>query len=82
VRLKRSYHVFKKTLSNSSTEPSGYLQPLRARAGRGRQEVMGAVQYSKSGCPDMDVPTSRFVSLSYLLGPWAVDGSFVSYKGI
>jgi hypothetical protein len=43
---------------------------------------MGAVQYSKSGCPDMDVIISRFVSLSHLLGPWAVDGSFVSYKGI
>jgi hypothetical protein len=25
---------------------------------------------------------SRFKLLSYLLGPWAVDGSFVIYKGI
>jgi hypothetical protein len=49
---------------------------------RGGQEFMGAVDYTKSGCPDIDVCTSRFEPLCYLLGPWAVDGSFVSYKGI
>jgi hypothetical protein len=26
--------------------------------------------------------TSRFEPLSYVLGPWAVDGSFVSYKDV
>jgi hypothetical protein len=30
---------------------------------------MGAVQYSRSGCPEVDVCTSRFEPLSYLLSP-------------
>ena len=30
----------------------------------------------------MDVHTSRFEPLSAVLGPWIVDGSLVSYKGI
>jgi hypothetical protein len=36
---------------------------------RGGQEFMGAVDYTKSGCPDIDARTSRFKSLSHLLGP-------------
>ena len=36
----------------------------------------------RPGRPDIGVRTSRFEPLSYLLGPWAVDGSFISYKGI
>jgi hypothetical protein len=43
---------------------------------------MGAVCQERSGRPEVDVCTSRFEPLSYLLGPQAVDGSFVSYKGI
>src|SRR5215211_7904361 len=35
----------------------------------GGQEFMGAVDYTKSGCPDIDARTSRFKSLSHLLGP-------------
>jgi hypothetical protein len=35
-----------------------------------------------STCPDHGVCTSRFKPLSHLLGPSAVDGSFVGYKGI
>jgi hypothetical protein len=50
--------------------------------GRGRQEFRGAVQYSRSARTDMDMYTSQFEPLSCLLGRWAVDGSFVSYKGI
>jgi hypothetical protein len=43
---------------------------------------MGAVCYQRLGCPDLGVCTSGFEPLSYVLGPWAVDASFVSYKGI
>jgi hypothetical protein len=43
---------------------------------------MAPGDYKRSGCPDLGVCTSGFEPLSYLLGPWAVDGSFVSYKGI
>ena len=50
--------------------------------GEGCQEFMGAVCYQRFGCPDLGVPASRFELLSRTLGPWAVDGSFVSYKGI
>jgi hypothetical protein len=35
----------------------------------GGQEFMGAVDYTKSRCPDIDARTSRFKSLSNLLGP-------------
>jgi hypothetical protein len=44
--------------------------------------VHGAVSYQRSGCPDTGVRTSPFELFSLLLGPWAVEGSFVSYKGI
>jgi hypothetical protein len=54
---------------------------LRTRPGRG-QEFRGAVCQERSGRPEVDVCTSRFEPLSYLLGPWAVEGSFVSDKGI
>ncbi len=40
-----------------------------ARKAGSRQEFMGAVDYTKSGCPDIDARTSRFKSLSHLLGP-------------
>jgi hypothetical protein len=50
--------------------------------GEGYQEFMGAVCYQRFGCPDHDVRTSRFEPLSYLLGPWAFESSFVSYEGI
>jgi hypothetical protein len=40
---------------------------MRGRGGG--QEFMGAVDYTKSGCPDIDARTSRFKSLSHLLGP-------------
>jgi hypothetical protein len=43
---------------------------------------MGALCYQRSGRPDLDVRTNRFELLTFLLAPWAVDGSFVSYKGI
>src|SRR5215208_2886940 len=43
---------------------------------------MGAVQYSRSGCPDTDVRTSRFEPLSYLLGPLGRRGLFLAYKDI
>jgi hypothetical protein len=39
-----------------------------AEAGGG-QEFMGAVQYSRSGCPDLHVYRSRFQPLPYVLGP-------------
>ena len=38
-------------------------------AGEGRQEFMGAVDYTKSGYPDLGVHTSPFEPLSYLLSP-------------
>jgi hypothetical protein len=66
-----------------ATSPSTSFRPAYAPPPTvGRQEFMGAVEYSRSGCPDLGVHTSRFKLLSYLLGPWAVDGSFVIYKGI
>jgi hypothetical protein len=40
---------------------------MRGRGGG--QEFMGAVDYTKSGCPDIDARTSQFKSLSHLLGP-------------
>jgi hypothetical protein len=43
---------------------------------------MGVVDCRRSGRPDTGVRPSRFEPLSHLLGPSAVDGSFVSYKGI
>jgi hypothetical protein len=43
---------------------------------------MGAVQYSRSGGPDMDVRTSRFEPLSYVLGPLAFESSFVGFKDL
>ena len=33
-------------------------------------------------CPDHGACTSRFKPLSHVLGPRALDGSFVGYKGI
>jgi hypothetical protein len=43
---------------------------------------MGAVQYSRSGCPDMDGRTSRFEPLSYVLGPLGRRNSFLGYRVI
>jgi hypothetical protein len=44
-------------------------QDTHYTGGGGSQEFMGAVDYTKSGCPDIDARTSRFKSLSHLLGP-------------
>jgi hypothetical protein len=68
----------------SSADPWVYPRPSRMTRsqGRGRQEFMGAVQYSRSGCPDMDVRTSRFEPLSYVLGPLAFESSFVGFKDL
>ena len=81
MKSKSTQHVFKRTLSNSSTEPSG-LSTLSGRDGGGVSGVHGGGLLPDPSHPDVDVCTSRFESLSYLSGPWAVDGSFVSYKGI
>ena len=44
-------------------------QDTHYTGGGGSQEFMGAVDCTKSGCPDIDARTSRFKSLSHLLGP-------------
>ena len=43
---------------------------------------MGAVQYSRSGRPDVDVCTSRFEPLSHLLGPWVVESPLRGYNDL
>jgi len=62
---------------------SQYAAPRQdADAGEGVvTSSRGSVCYQRSYCPDTDVRMSRFEPLSYLLGPWAIEGSFVSYKG-
>jgi hypothetical protein len=52
------------------------------RGSGGGQEFMGAVDCRRSDRPDTDVRTSRFEALSCLLGPGALGGSFVGFKGI
>jgi hypothetical protein len=49
---------------------------------RGYQAFRSRADYQRFGCPDLGVTTSRFESLSPLLGPWAVDGSFVGFKAL
>jgi hypothetical protein len=48
----------------------------------GGQEFMGAVDYTKSGCPDTDVCTGHLGRCPMCKVLRAVDGSFVSYKDI
>jgi len=55
---------------------------LRTRPGEGCQELRPPVCQKRFGRPDLDAYRSRFEPLSYLLGPWAVKCSFVSFKGI
>jgi len=63
--------------------PNPRVHPCpRDETGEGYQELGSPVCQKRSGRPDLDVYRSRFEPLSYLLGPWAVDGSLVSYKGI
>src|SRR5215212_8040087 len=44
-------------------------QDTHYTGGGGSQEFMGAVDYTKSGCPDIDARTSRCEPLSESLGP-------------
>jgi hypothetical protein len=54
----------------AATSPSTSFRPAYAPPPTvGRQEFMGAVEYSRSGCPDLGVHTSRFEPMSYLLSP-------------
>jgi hypothetical protein len=43
---------------------------------------MRAVCYQRSGYPDLGAHTSRFKSLSHLLGPWAVECPLLGYNSV
>ena len=43
---------------------------------------MGAVQYSRSGRPDLGVCRSRFKPLSYVLGLLVVEDLFIGYNDV
>src|SRR5215208_2604127 len=55
---------------------------LSGRDGGGGQEFMGAVCYQRFGRLDVDVRTSRFEPLSYVLGPLGRRNSLLGYRVI
>jgi hypothetical protein len=57
-------------------------QDTHFTGGEGSQEFMGAVCYQRSGCPALDVGTSRSEPLSYLLGLWAVESPLLGYNNV
>jgi hypothetical protein len=44
--------------------------------------VKAPVCQERSGRPEVDVCTSRFEPLSYLLGLWVVEGLLSGYRGV
>jgi hypothetical protein len=43
---------------------------------------MGAIDYKRSGCPDLGVGTSRFEPTSGPAGPRVVEVLFIAYQGV